>query len=137
MAQGNHAIPQPEIDFHDQEQPHEILLLADRQAGAQLSQRTFHRYRDETDSIFGIEIKCDKTNGYRYYIWRDKYGGTDVTEWMLSALRIASLGDMLKYHNKVMLEEQRTKTRKAPPVKMTSGAVNSFSLPITYAGREP
>lgn len=71
----------------------------------ELSQRTFHRYRDEIDSIFGIEIKCDKTNGYRYYIWRDKYGGTDVTEWMLSALRIASLGDMLKYHNKVMLEE--------------------------------
>lgn len=103
----------------------------------ELSVRTFHRYRDEIDSIFGIEIKCDKTNGYRYYIWRDKYGGTDVTEWMLSALRIASLGDMLKYHNKVMLEEQRTKTRKAPPVKMTSGAVNSFSLPITYAGREP
>lgn len=71
----------------------------------ELSVRTFHRYRDEIDSIFGIEIKCDKTNGYRYYIWRDKYGGTDVTEWMLSALRIASLGDMLKYHNKVMLEE--------------------------------
>lgn len=71
----------------------------------ELSQRTFHRYRDEIDSIFGIEIKCDKTNGYRYYIWRDKYGGTDVTEWMLSALRISSLGDMLKYHNKVMLEE--------------------------------
>lgn len=71
----------------------------------ELSQRTFHRYRDEIDSIFGIEIKCDKSNGYRYYIKREKYGETDVTEWMLSALRIASLNDMLKYHNKVVLEE--------------------------------
>lgn len=105
MAQGDHAIPQPEINFHDHEQPHEILPLADRQAGAQLSQRTFHRYRDETDSIFGIEIKRDKSNGYHYYIKREKYGETDVTEWMLSAPRIASLNDMLKYHNKVVLEE--------------------------------
>lgn len=70
----------------------------------ELSQRTFHRYREEIDSFFGIEIKCDKSNGYLYYIQRDKFGETDVTEWMLSALRIASLNDMLKYHDKVVLE---------------------------------
>lgn len=54
-----------------------------------------------------------------------------MTEWMLSALRIASLGDMLKYHNKVMLEEQMAKTRKAPPVRIDGrGFLVSFLLQL-------
>ena len=39
-----------------------------------------------------------------YYLKRDPIANDDVTEWMLSSLRLASLGDMLKYHNKVMLD---------------------------------
>lgn len=69
-----------------------------------LSTRTFHRYRDEIASDFGLTIQCDKSNGYRYYIRRDPYISSEITDWMLSALRIASLGDMLKYHDRVMLE---------------------------------
>ena len=73
--------------------------------GTELTMRTFHRYREEIASIFGIEIECDKSNGYRYFIRRDKYADTEISDWLLSSLRIASLGDMLKYHNKVVLEE--------------------------------
>lgn len=73
--------------------------------GSELSVRTFHRYREEIASIFGLEIECDKSDDYRYFIRRDKYAETEITDWLLSSLRIASLGDMLKYHNKVMLEE--------------------------------
>lgn len=29
----------------------------------------------------------------------------DVTEWMLSSMRLASLGNLLQYHNKVMLDK--------------------------------
>ena len=39
-----------------------------------------------------------------YYLKRDPIANEDVTEWMLSSLRLASLGDMLKFHNKVMLD---------------------------------
>lgn len=73
--------------------------------GSELIVRTFHRYREEISRIFGLDIECDKSDGYRYFIRRDKYANTEVTDWLLSSLRIASLGDMLKYHDKVVLEE--------------------------------
>lgn len=73
--------------------------------GKELSIRTFHRYREEIASIFGIEIECDKADGYRYFIRHDKYADTEISEWLLSSLRITSLGDMLKYHDKVVLED--------------------------------
>ncbi|MDO4160042.1 MAG: WYL domain-containing protein [Prevotellaceae bacterium] len=73
--------------------------------GEALSLRTFHRYRDEIRSQFGLGIECDKKDGYRYYIERDNYVNNEITDWMLSTLRLASLGDMLKYHSKVILEQ--------------------------------
>ena len=69
-----------------------------------LDKRTFHRYRENIQSQFGITVECNKSDGYRYYLKRDPVENDDVTEWMLSSLRLASLGDMLKYHNKVMLD---------------------------------
>ena len=70
----------------------------------ELDKRTFHRYRENIQSQFGITVECDKSDGYRYYLKRDPIANDDVTEWMLSFLRLASLGDMLKFHNKVMLD---------------------------------
>lgn len=70
----------------------------------ELDKRTFHRYRENIQSQFGITVECDKSDGYRYYLKRDSIANDDVTEWMLSSLRLASLGDMLKFHNKVMLD---------------------------------
>ena len=70
----------------------------------ELDKRTFHRYRENIQSQFGITVECDKSDGYRYYPKRDPIANDDVTEWMLSSLRLASLGDMLKFHNKVMLD---------------------------------
>lgn len=72
--------------------------------GKELSVRTFHRYREEMASLFGINIECDKADGYRYYIRRDTFANNVITDWMLSSLRIASLGDQLKHHDKVVLE---------------------------------
>ena len=69
-----------------------------------LDKRTFHRYRENIQSQFGITVECNKSDGYRYYLKRDPIANDDVTEWMLSSLRLASLGDMLKFHNKVMLD---------------------------------
>lgn len=58
----------------------------------ELQLRTFHRYRDAIQSQFGQSVECDKSDGYKYYIKRDPVEDNDVTEWMLSSLRIASLG---------------------------------------------
>ena len=70
----------------------------------ELDKRTFHRYRENIQSQFGITVECNKSDGYRYYLKRDPVENDDVTEWMLSSLRLASLGDMLKFHHKVMLD---------------------------------
>ena len=72
--------------------------------GEELQLRTFHRYRAAILSQFGINVECDKSDGYRYYIKRDPVDDDEVTEWLLSSMRLSSLGDMLKYHNKVMLD---------------------------------
>lgn len=64
----------------------------------------FHRYREAILSQFGITVECDKSNGYRYYVKRDPVEDNNMTEWMLSSMRLASLGDRLKYHTKVMLD---------------------------------
>ena len=69
-----------------------------------LDKRTFHRYRENIQSQVGITVECNKSDGYRYYLKREPVDDDDVTEWMLSSLRLASLGDKLKYHNKVMLD---------------------------------
>ena len=70
----------------------------------ELQLRTFHRYRAAILSQFGINVECDKSDGYRYYVKRDPVEDDEVTEWLLSSMRLSSLGDMLKYHNKVMLD---------------------------------
>ncbi len=70
----------------------------------ELTLRTFHRHREAIASQFGISVICDKSDGYRYYLKRDKVECSETTEWMLSSMRLASLGDQLKYHNKVMLD---------------------------------
>lgn len=73
--------------------------------GDELQLRTFHRYRKAIESQFGITVECSgKSDGYRYYVKKDMVECDEVTEWMLSSLRLASLGDMLQYHNKVMLD---------------------------------
>ena len=71
----------------------------------ELSLRTFHRYRDAIQSQLGITVECGgKADGYRYSINKDSVECDEITEWLLSALRLASLHDMLQYHSKVMLE---------------------------------
>ncbi len=70
----------------------------------ELTLRTFHRHRKAISSQFGITVECNKTDGYRYYVRRDKVECDETTEWMLSSMRLASLGDQLKYHNKVVLD---------------------------------
>lgn len=70
----------------------------------ELDQRTFHRYRENILSLFGVSVLCNRHNGYRYYVKRDPVENNKVTEWMLSSVRLASLGDKLKNHNKVMLD---------------------------------
>lgn len=71
----------------------------------ELVERTFIRYKDELMSLFGIEVVCNKGNGYKYSMKRNPYDDYELTEWMLSAFRISSLANKVEYSNKVIIEK--------------------------------
>lgn len=56
----------------------------------ELSERTFHRHREEISRIFGIDIKCDKRDMNRYYI-DDEVDGKEVRSWLLSTISVDSM----------------------------------------------
>lgn len=58
----------------------------------ELTERTFHRHREEIERIFGISIKCDKRDMNRYYIDEESdVKGTEVRSWLLSTIAIDNL----------------------------------------------
>lgn len=69
-----------------------------------LSRRTFFRYKDDLLSLFGINVECDHTHGNKYYIKHSAYEDNETIDWLLSSLRMATLGDRMRQHENVMLE---------------------------------
>jgi len=69
-----------------------------------LTRRTFFRYKDDILALFGIDIECDKAAGNSYGIKRSLYDDDETIDWLLSALRMATLSDRMKQHENVMLE---------------------------------
>lgn len=63
--------------------------------GEPLSERTFHRHREDIDRIFGLEIKCDKSDMNRYYI-EDDVEGKNVRTWLLSTLAVDNIVNQSK-----------------------------------------
>ena len=60
--------------------------------GGELTERTFHRHREEIERIFGISIKCDKRDMNRYYIDEESdVEGTEVRSWLLSTIAIDNM----------------------------------------------
>lgn len=56
-------------------------------------ERKFHRYKDEIQEIFDVNIRCDKSRGNTYYIDNkdDISGGT--RQWLLNAMAVHSMLD--------------------------------------------
>lgn len=60
--------------------------------GCELTERTFHRHREEIERIFGISIKCDKRDMNRYYIDEESdVEGSEIRSWMLSTIAIDNM----------------------------------------------
>lgn len=99
--------------------------------GEALTRRTFHRYRHAIETQFGIAVECSgKADNYRYYIRKDPVECDEITEWLLSSLRMASLRDALQYHNKVMLEAPPHNTEYLDDIL---GAIdNQYLLRFSY-----
>lgn len=74
--------------------------------GGILTERSFHRYRNETESLFNIDIVCEKNNGGVYKIVStDELDNNTAIQWLLNGLRISNLGELCTKHQNMILED--------------------------------
>lgn len=74
--------------------------------GMEMSRATFVRHRNAIEEMFGINIECDRKNGYCYYI-ANKHVLTDdsIQNWMLSTLSVNNIIlDSISLQNRIFLE---------------------------------
>ena len=59
--------------------------------GKPLSERTFHRHKDEIEQAFNITIKCHKSSNKYYVENEDEVADGTVTDWMLSTIAVDNM----------------------------------------------
>ena len=60
--------------------------------GAPLPLRTFHQHKNAVEELFGIEIKCNPSNGYKYYISTpDTLKNDSIRKWLLNSFTLSNM----------------------------------------------
>lgn len=60
--------------------------------GTSLPLRTFHQHKSAVEELFGIEIKCNPSNGYRYYISSpDTLKNDSIRKWLLNSFTLSNM----------------------------------------------
>ena len=75
--------------------------------GTPLPLRTFHQHKNAVEEMFGVEIKCDSSNGYRYYISTPETLKNNTTrKWLLNSFTLSNM--IMAGHNmkeRILFEE--------------------------------
>ena len=81
-------------------------LKTEMSGGVELARSTFNRHKIAIEDIFGINIECDRSNGYKYYIGNAEVLREDtVQNWMLSTLSVNNIiSESLCLHSRILLE---------------------------------
>ena len=75
----------------------------------ELTDRTFHRYRDNIAAELGIFIGCNQSAGNVYYIEHTYQDNPKMKDWLLNSFNFSMLGQRLQNRNVVMLERCSTR----------------------------
>ena len=60
--------------------------------GASLPLRTFHQHKSAVEELFGIEIKCNPSNGYKYFISSpDTLKNDSIRKWLLNSFTLSNM----------------------------------------------
>ena len=60
--------------------------------GTPLPLRTFHQHKNAVEEMFGVEIKCNASNGYRYYISTlDTLKNDSIRKWLLNSFTLSNM----------------------------------------------
>ena len=81
-------------------------LDSDLSEGLEIPLRTFHKWRAAAEEIFGINIECDRNDGYRYYIEnREDIKGNSIQNWMIDTISVSNmLVENIALKDRVLLE---------------------------------
>lgn len=74
--------------------------------GLPMVRSTFNRHKDAIQDMFGIDIECDKKDGFKYYIGNAEVLKEDsIQNWMLNTMSVSSmLSESKAVHDRILLE---------------------------------
>ena len=84
----------------------EKWLKTEMSEGVELARSTFNRHKAAIEDIFGINIECDRKNGYKYYIGNvEVLREESVQNWIFSTLSVNNIiSESLSLYNRILLE---------------------------------
>lgn len=84
-----------------------LLWLDDPLNDGELPQRTFHEHRKGIKEMFGVDIECDKTDGFRYYVKNPEIlSQKRLASWLLNAYNVPKeFATYNRMQDRVLLEE--------------------------------
>lgn len=68
-------------------------------------ERKFHRYKEEIQDIFDVEIRCNRSKNYYYIDNKDDISGGFTRKWLLNAMAVHSMMDQAQEMNDCILYE--------------------------------
>lgn len=88
------------------EEINERWVRTEMSGGLAMYRSTFNRHRDAIRDMLGIDIECDRKDGFRYYIDNPEVLKEDtVQNWVLSTMSVNSiLGESLGVRERILLE---------------------------------
>ena len=73
--------------------------------GEVLTLRSFYRYKQDAQSLFNVDILCDKKNGSTYWIDAStEFHENKPMQWLMNGLRISNIQAACKDSSKIILE---------------------------------
>lgn len=84
-----------------------LLWFDDPLNDGELPQRTFHEHRKGIKEMFGVDIECDKTDGFRYYVKNPEIlSQKRLASWLLNAYNVPKeFATYNRMQDRVLLEE--------------------------------
>ena len=102
--------------------------------GKDLNIRTFHRHRNAIESLFDINIECDKSNGYAYYIENtDEIKNNRIRSWLLNTFSVNNLiNESYKLKKRIIFEEIPSGQKYL--ARIIEAMHDNLQIEITYQG---
>lgn len=84
-----------------------MLWQDDPLSDGELPLRTFHEHRKGIKEMFGVEIECNKTDGFRYYVKNPEVLSQErLVTWLLNAYNVPKgFATYNRMQDRVLLEE--------------------------------